>query len=373
MFRLAVGLLVVLGAVAMACGRAQSLPIFAHRYGFSCQQCHTTVPQLNPFGRYFLRHGFRLPGGARGTFPIAVKTELTYSSAGTGDSDEPGGSPEPLPKFLVDEIEVLSAGSIGRNTSYYLEQYVVDDGLPGQPRDMWVDFDKYDGANDPIGPTFHAKLGQFTLPLPVDPETQRPTLSGYLLYSQVVASNAFNFFDPEIGADFSFTDDRHGFEAHFDTLQAYTRASGIPISGVDYMATVSQNIGDYVTAYAYRYQGQQHLSPISDDFYRQAYGLGYERGKFGAVGIIQNGYDTSSYGYGVGSLSSGGFLQTAWTFNSALALYARYDSVYDPFNLRTNQGTLSLVMRPANRYRLTVEGTKSAGTYQLGLGLLTAY
>ena len=119
--------------------RASALPIFAHRYGFSCQQCHTTVPNLNAFGKYFLRHGFRLPGGARGTLPIAVKTEITYNSSGTGDTDEPGGAPQPLPKLLVDEIEVLSAGSIGRNTSYYLEQYVVDDGLPGQPRDMWVE------------------------------------------------------------------------------------------------------------------------------------------------------------------------------------------------------------------------------------------
>jgi hypothetical protein len=352
---------------------ASALPIFAHRYGFRCQQCHTTVPQLNDFGRYFLRHGFRLPGGARGTFPIAVKTELTYESAGAGDPDEPGGSPQPVPKALVDEIEILSAGSIGRNTSYYLEQYAVDGGLPGQPRDMWVDFDQYAKPDDPIGSAWHAKVGQFTLPLPVDPETQRPTLSGYLLYGQVVASNAFNFFDPEIGADFSYTDDRHGLEAHFDTLEAYTRGSSIPISGVNLMATVSKTIGNDVTAYVYRYQGQQHLLPVADDFYRQAYGLGYDHDKFSAVGIIQTGYDTSSYGYGVGSLSSGGFLQTAWTFSSALALYARYDDVYDPFNLRTTQATLSLVMRPASRYRFTVEGTRSAGAYQLGLGLLTAY
>jgi hypothetical protein len=353
-------------------GTAQALPIFAHRYGFSCQQCHTTVPQLNAFGQYFLKHGFRLPGG-RGVVPLAVKTELQYNSGGGGDSDDPGGAPQPLPKFIVNEVELLSGGSIGRNTSYWLEQYVVDDGLPGQPRDMWVNFDQYDKARDPIGPTFHAKLGQFTLPLPVDPETQRPTLSGYLLYSQTVASNSFNFFNPDIGADFSFTDDRHGFEAHFDTLEAYTRSSGIPISGIDLMGTVSQTIGNNFTAYLYRYQGQQHIQPIQDDFYRQAYGLGFTQGKFNAVGIIQNGWDTSAYGFGNGAQSSGGFLQTAWTFNSAVALYGRYDSVYDPFNLRTNQGTLSLVLRPASHYRFTLEGTVSQKEYQLGTGLMFAY
>lgn len=365
------GLAVLAGLAADMTGKAEALPIFAHRYGLSCQTCHTTVPTLNAFGRYFLRHGFRLPNG-RGTFPVAVKTELTYQSGGGGDADEPGGS-QSLPKFIVDEVELLSAGSIGRNTSYYLEQYVVDGGLPGQTRDMWVNFDKYDRNNDPIGPAFHAKVGQFTLPLPVDPETQRPTLSPYLLYSQVVASNPFDLFDPEIGADLSFTDDRHGLEVHVDALEAYTRQSGIPVSGVDFMGTISKSIGNDLTAYVYRYQGRQHIAPVPDRFYRQAYGLGYERGKFGAVGIVQNGFDTSSYGFGVGSASSGGFFQTSWTFDSALALYARYDSIYDPFNLRTNQGTLSLVMRPASHYRLTLEGTKSAGTYQLGAGLMFAY
>ena len=50
-------------------GPARALPVFAHRYGFTCQQCHTTVPHLNAFGAYFLRHGFRLPD-ARGVFRL---------------------------------------------------------------------------------------------------------------------------------------------------------------------------------------------------------------------------------------------------------------------------------------------------------------
>jgi hypothetical protein len=295
-----------------------------------------------------------------------VKTQLTYESAGAGDS-------QPLPKAIVDEVEVLSAGSIGRNTSYYFEQYVVDGGLPGRSRDIWVKFDRYANANDPIGPAFHAKLGQFTLPLPVDPETQRPTLASYLLYDQTVGRNPFDLFDPQIGADLSYTDDRDGFEAHLDALQAYARESGIPISGVDFMGTVSKSLGGGVTAYAYRFQGRQNISPQPDGFYRQAFGLGYERGKFGAVGIVQTGYDTSANGFGNGAASSGGFLQTSWSFDSALALYARYDSVYDPFDSRTAQGTLDLVVRPADRFRLTFEGTVSNRFYQLGTGLLFAY
>jgi hypothetical protein len=346
-------------------GPAAALPVFAHRYGLSCQQCHTTVPTLNAFGKYFQRHGFRLPGG-RGTFPVTVKTQFVYES---GPPTEP-----PLPKLIVDEVELLSAGSIGRNTSYYLEQYAVDGGLPGQPRDMWVNVDQYAAASDPVGPAFHAKLGEFTLPLPVDPETQRPTLSHYLLYDQAVGKNAFDLFEPGIGADFSFTDDRHGFEAHLDPLEAYVRESGVPVSGVNLMGTLSQAIGSNATAYVYRYQGRQNLEPQNADlFYRQAYGLGYERGKFGAVGIVQSGYDTNANGLGLGARSSGGFLQASWAFSGALATYARYDEIDDPIDGRTIQDTLDLVIRPANRARLTLEGTYSGHQYQLGLGLMFAY
>src|SRR5438132_1630849 len=96
---------------------AEAIPVFAHRYGFTCQQCHSTVPQLNEFGERFRAAGFRLPGAAsHGTVPLAVKVNLTYSS-------EP--DPGHLPKALVDEIELLTGGSRGK-LSYFVESYVVD-------------------------------------------------------------------------------------------------------------------------------------------------------------------------------------------------------------------------------------------------------
>ncbi|MHB8462883.1 MAG: hypothetical protein ACYDA1_09565, partial [Vulcanimicrobiaceae bacterium] len=124
---IAFGLLLIL--VGLCHGRASALPVFAHRYGLSCQACHTIIPQLNTFGERFRAFGFELPG-ARGDFPIAIKTNLAYSSA---------ADPSGLPKAIVDEVEILSGGTLGNNTSYWLEQYVLDGGLSGQPRDMWIE------------------------------------------------------------------------------------------------------------------------------------------------------------------------------------------------------------------------------------------
>jgi hypothetical protein len=327
------------------------------------------VPQLNAFGHAFMRAGFRLPG-ARGVFPVTVKVAMAYSSG----ADDPDTDTERLPKTIVDEVELLSAGSLGPNASYYFEQYAVDGGFPGRPRDMWVQLDRRTGAADPLGSALHARLGEFTLPLPVDPETERPTLAHYAIFDQSVGANPFTLFDTQIGTDLSFTKDRAGVDSHLVFMQAYDRSSGIPSDGVDVMGTIAKTVGENVTAYVYRYQGQRALEPQHDWFYRQGYAAACYQGKFDITGLIQQGYDTSAYGNGIGASSSGGFLQAAWHFSSAINLYARYDETYEPFQPRQSGTTLSLILRPAPNMRFTLEGThESDRTDELRAGLLFAY
>jgi hypothetical protein len=355
------------GGLTLCTDRASALQVFAHRYGFTCQQCHTIVPQLNSFGRYFQRHGFRL-ADARVAFPIAVKVQTVYSSNGSGN---PASG---LPKAIVDEVELLSAGSVGRNASYFFEQYAVDGGYAGRPRDMWLQFDRQTQPSDTLATTLHARIGEFTLPLPVDPETQRPTLQHYDIFDRSVGANAFTLFDPRLGTDLSVTNDRHGIEAHVVLAQAYDRASGIPSDGLDVMVTFAKTLSSDLTAYVYRYQGQRATAPQHDRFYRQGYTLDFQRGRLDTTALLQNGFDTSADAHGLGARSSGGFLQAGWRFNTAMSLYARYDDTYDPFTLRQTSGTLALVFRAARNVRMTIEGTRGPDkSNQLGLGLLFAY
>ena len=121
---LVIGLAVLLLPV-----QAQALPVFANRYGLTCQACHTTIPHLNAFGQAFLRNGFQLPQAARGVVPIAVKVNLAYTS-----DPDPGG----LPKGVVDEVELLTGGAIGSHVNYFVEQYALDGGVAGSLRDAWV-------------------------------------------------------------------------------------------------------------------------------------------------------------------------------------------------------------------------------------------
>jgi len=145
-------------AVLIACSaiEAQAIPVFAHRYGFSCQQCHTPVPHLNPFGESFRKSGFIANQRQTGAFPIAVKINTIYSSAATS---------EHLPKAIVDEVELLSGGQWRQRYSYFLEQYLVDGGKAGHTRDMWL---QYNAAPTQSANSFRVRGGQFTLPLPAD-------------------------------------------------------------------------------------------------------------------------------------------------------------------------------------------------------------
>lgn len=318
--------LVILLAAFLVPSRARALPVFAHRFGLSCQACHTTVPHLNAFGQAFASSGFRLPKLRRNAIvPVAMKVNLAYSS----DADPTG-----LPKAIVDEVEILTGGAIGNRFNYFLEQYAIDGGRAGRPRDMWV---QYNNANA------HVRAGEFTLPLPVDPETERDTEAHYLLYDQTVGANTFNFFDSRIGVE-AYSSNGNGDGVH---LAAFAKGGA--------MAYAAKSFGG-LSLYAYRYE---------QGFFRQGFGAREHVGKFDVVGVLQNGRDASV-------ASSGGFLEGHYSFSPSLMAVARYDRVWDALSGSQQQTVLSLVTRPARNMRFTIED-QMTDHHTLNLGWLFAY
>jgi hypothetical protein len=305
--------------------RAFALPVFAHRFGLTCQACHTTVPHLNAFGEAFARNGFRLPSAARNALPVAVKVNLAYSS------DAEGG----LPKAVVDEVELLTGGALGSRFNYFIEQYAIDGGTAGRTRDAWLQY------ND--GHSGHVRVGQFTLPLPVDPETQRDTQAHYLLYDQTVDGNAFNFFDPRLGIE-AYTANDRGDGVH---LAAFAKGGA--------MGYAAKSWGEF-TMYAYRYQSS---------FFRQGLGARQRFGKLDVLAVVQNGKDSNAG-------SSGGFVETHYAFSDALMAVARYDRISDSLSGAEHQTVFSLVTRPAHNMRFTLED-QITDHHTLNLALLFAY
>ncbi|GAC1574609.1 MAG: hypothetical protein NVS3B7_06580 [Candidatus Elarobacter sp.] len=308
-----VAALVLLGNV-VAAQPAAAIPVFAHRYELTCQACHTAVPRLTAFGEAFLAGGYRLPGRSeRATLPVAIKVNLAYGSETSGG----------LPKAVVDEVEALAGGRIGRRGAYFAEQYVVDGGQPGRTRDLWVSWRVTpQGARSSLW----LRGGAFTLDLPVDPETFRETTDHYALWDQTAGDNPFTFFAPKTGLAARVGGGR-GFSATVAALQAHDAGSGLPSRGIDRYAYVQHTSGEVVLS-AYRLDGARRIGDRDDRFWREGYGASVGHGRARVDAVYQRGFDARPTADGA-LRTSGGFLQGRYELTPRAFALARYDATQD--------------------------------------------
>lgn len=343
---------VVLTLIASLAPRpGAAIPLFAHQYGVTCEKCHTVIPRLNQFGAAFLAYGYRLPGLTPGpAFPLSGKVNLVDSSENQGNGPDGAG----LPKEIVDEIELFTAGAIGSRASYLVEQYVVDGGEPGLLRDAWI--------TDRVNPwtariPVYVQGGSFTLPLPVDPETFRDTYQNYTVYVQTVGANPFNFFDPKVGMRVGVGDPLHGLNLQLFAGPGYDRESELPKTGVDTMAYLQDGMGPF-TLSAYRYSGLRLLQgSIFDHFERTGVGFTYGQWtRFSSEFVLIGGWDSNCAAPGhTGCASSGGFEQLRYEFNRRLFAEARYEGTNDPTGGFTRDTVLLLGFGPSENSRATIE------------------
>ena len=305
---------IVLVGAALAPRPAAAIPVFAHRFGLSCQACHTTVPHLTDFGEAFRDQGYQLPGAwRRGAFPAAVKVNLAYASDGAGG----------VPKAVVDEVEVLIGGSIGRRGSYFAEQYVVDGGMPGRSRDLWAAWRATpDGVRIPVT----VRGGQFTLNLPIEPETFRETTDHYAIWDQTAGDNSFAFFEPKLGLMVTAGDEAHGLSAAIAAVRS-REAGALPARGIDRELYVRHAMAN-VALSAYRYDGVRSIDGVDDRFRRAGYGVAITRGRARLDAVYQHGFDTHANAGGA-LASSGGFAQLRYEFSPRAFGVARYDGTQD--------------------------------------------
>jgi hypothetical protein len=101
------GALVTLGVLAWLVGAeapARAVPSFARQTGVSCEACHTSYPELTPFGRMFKLNGYVMtvePQIGAGTqnlsinqqLPISAMVVVSYSQLAKADFDRTEASP----------------------------------------------------------------------------------------------------------------------------------------------------------------------------------------------------------------------------------------------------------------------------------------
>ena len=305
--------------------RAGALAVFAYRFNLTCAACHTVIPHINSFGQAFLKDGFRLPNAPkRAVFPIAPKVNLAYSSA-----VDPSG-------------------------------------------DAWLSYTSKPGLGD-ASAALRVTAGEFTLPLPVDPETQRDTENHYAVFDQTIGSNPFNFFDDRIGVDVAYGKSTGaGSDIHLLALEGHDPQSGLPDTGVDRMLT-AQTGSTTMLISAYRYDGSRRAQSFDDRFWRQAIGVTTWRGKAELDALAQSGRDWSPGPGAKPAHSGGGFVQLRWVFAAPVFAVMRYDETHDSANGSQQSLTSSLIFRPYRNARLSLEDGVQSNRHTLNAAWLFAY
>ncbi len=148
--------MLAVGSAALVPSEAEALPVFARKYGMSCNSCHTMFPQLSKMGVAFRERGFRFEEGRgdidsqdeRGanfdagdnavfasSFPFTVRTQVLYSNAAPiTDSNDvvvmPGHRPGMLDgakdnaKIGNGEFGLITAGSYD-NFSWWMDSSLL--------------------------------------------------------------------------------------------------------------------------------------------------------------------------------------------------------------------------------------------------------
>lgn len=284
---------------------AEATTEFARRAMLSCNACHTVGAALNEFGMGFKLNGYRIPRmTGPGDPPASIVAQGVYSS-------EP--DPTGLPKAILDEVDVLSAGPLTKRLNYGLEVYSLDGGVIGSTREAWLEYQSDQRERIPI----QVRAGLQVLPIPVDPERFRETNAHYALYDQSAGNNPFTFFDTHMAVRVGFGNEARGLHAALVASQPNGTMLAL------------QNSTPHTVAEIYRYNGTQSVFGSPDRFSRTGYAFSYYDRRFALNAAVQTGVDGNASGDGTGESTSGGFLQARMQLGQNAFAIARYDGVND--------------------------------------------
>ncbi len=353
---------------------AYAVPAFARKYGLPCSACHEAWPMLNNFGQTFKDNGYQL-GNDRDSpiyqepayFPIMFRVtpqwhresndrRLVDKIAGDATSGQTE-STVTASGFDVSSIDVIAAGTLHKNISFFVQPYIGNGGT--FLNQTWVRLDNLGGSH-----WLNLKLGKFELDEPISQER--------VLLINNTGSTYYNYFFTPPGDNNFFTGiggPQLGVELAGHKSNDYTRYSvsllssnngqtGLPSNQTyDVYANVTQGIElpglglQRVGAYGYfgespTFFQTSHGIPIpgtgtgNRSFYRAgAYGLWYV-GKFDFDTFYMHGQDNVFLGNSVpanqpgmlpagaaGPSWNGGFVEAHYDYNPRLILVGRYELI----------------------------------------------
>lgn len=348
--------------LAFAFGAARAalaIPVFANgQGGVSCALCHTTVPQLNSYGRYVLMTNFsrglnkHLQIMQNRSLPVALETTANASS-------QPVAM---LPGVYSALVQFLSGGYAGSDVSYFASVPIETDGFPADAVDqVWAAYNGFSHGNASF------QIGKFPTPIFAPWMSQPLSLSGYALVTLPVGLNGSTSGDNRWGASYtqigrlglignvSYLGGSGPIERAFNTAGEGTAWTG----SLQYLSPESRWSGGVAGLI-----GSNPLPSGENDRYAREMALasyGADRYEVTAMGLL--GQDSSPNGGASPVTNSRGFsLETIYGILPWLRFDVRYEHTDDGLGTSTTNYISDVAVSLRPNVIMTVEDRSSAGT-----------
>lgn len=186
-------LLLVLVCWGMLPIRADAIPVFARRYGVSCQLCHNPVPMLTEFGETFAGNGFRMAANEpprdtinTGDPLLWLPNDLPLSFRLDGYAQAYAGGRAATDFQGPYTLKVLGSGVINRKLSWYVYALLLERGEYGGVEDAYI------AVNDVGGHELDLMAGQFQISDPLFKRELRLMFEDYAVYRANVGDEPLN-------------------------------------------------------------------------------------------------------------------------------------------------------------------------------------
>jgi hypothetical protein len=307
---------------------AQAIPLFAQRYHLQCEQCHTVIPELNAFGKYFRAHGYQLSLPRHGTTGVAIRYQLEWEENPVNSRRfSPGG-------VLLSNFDF---GKISAFVHYNL-------GAGGGPSGLYLG---YLATYNSHTKTLY-RGGLFELPLPQSPGQRLDDLQQYGYYGAHVGLNDLTLASPRWGAQAERTIGSTVVDAVMD-LGEFKGApyGGAPVPTGETTSAATPELGLFahaplttsLTAGLEALTGTRRIvltgkAPFDDGYNRGGVWADWTRGALDLTGEQWWGKDYNADGFGTLVGSSGGYLRLKYYVTPHAYLGVRYDAYENPIITR---------------------------------------
>ena len=177
-----------------------------------------------------------------------------------------------------------------------------------------------------VGAPLRLFVGSPALPLPVDTDAYRQTISRIAIYDQTVGANPFGLSAARNAVSLGLGSHVRGPSATVVTADGRDQRSRFASSGTDRIIEAHESFGGTVIG-GDLYNGTRATGRIADAFVRRALVLDFYLGALAIETLVQTGFDSSALGTGVGVASSGGYAQLRLQLPHGMMAMTRYDGV----------------------------------------------